>query len=71
MSCIGDDDPTTTGVPLSTELDYLVQRVGLGPDEIRGIHRDSVARAFCDDSTRAVLRERFAGMAPPATPRAD
>ena len=68
---IGDDDPTTTGVPLSTELDYLMQRVGLGPDEIHGIHRDSVARAFCDDSTRAVLRERFAGMAPPATPRAD
>jgi adenosine deaminase len=55
---IGDDDPTTTGAPLSAELSHLTADVGLGPDEIRRIHATSVERVFCDDSTRALLRER-------------
>ncbi len=57
---IGDDDPTTTGAPLSAEIAHLTTDVGLGPDEIRRIHTASVERVFCDDSTRAALRERLA-----------
>ena len=56
---IGDDDPTTTGAPLSAEFAHLTEDVGLGPDEIRRIHATSVERVFCDDSTRAALRERL------------
>ncbi len=56
---IGDDDPTTTGAPLSVEFEHLVADVGLGADEIRRIHATSVERVFCDDSTRAALRERL------------
>lgn len=56
---IGDDDPTTTGVPLSAELLNLVDRVGLSREEIRRIHQASVARVFCDESTRVALRERI------------
>jgi adenosine deaminase len=57
---IGDDDPTTTGAPLSVEFRRLVERVGLGQDEIRRIHATSIERAFCDDATRAALRQRMA-----------
>ena len=60
---IGDDDPTTTGSPLSVEFDHLVERVGLGPEEISRIHSTSLTRAFCEDSTRAELRDRLAGVA--------
>ena len=56
---IGDDDPTTTGAPLSTEFAHLTADVGLGTDEIRRIHATSVERVFCDDSTRVALRERL------------
>jgi adenosine deaminase len=56
---IGDDDPTTTGSPLSAEFERLVDRVGLGPDEISRIHATSLARAFCDDSTRAEIGSRL------------
>ncbi len=58
---IGDDDPTTTGVPLSVELRHLVDRAGLSTEEVRRIHDTSVERVFCDDSTRVALRERMAG----------
>ncbi len=57
---MGDDDPTTTGSPLSAEFAHLTEDVGLGPDEIRRIHATSVERVFCDDSTRAALRDRLA-----------
>ena len=56
---IGDDDPTTTGAPLSAEFETLVERVGLEPDKIRHIHATSVERVFCDVSTRVALRERL------------
>jgi adenosine deaminase len=59
---IGDDDPTTTGAPLSVEFEHLRADVGLGPEEVRRIHATSVERVFCDDSTRAVLRERLASI---------
>jgi adenosine deaminase len=58
---IGDDDPTTTGSPLSVEFAHLFDRVGLSADEIRRIHETSVARVFCDDSTRTALRQRMSG----------
>jgi len=58
---IGDDDPTTTGVPLSSELRHLVERAGLSHEEVRRIHDTSVARVFCDESTRVALRDRMAG----------
>lgn len=57
---IGDDDPTTTGAPLSTEFQHLVDHVGLAPGEIARIHAMSLARVFCDESTRAQLRDRLA-----------
>lgn len=57
---VGDDDPTTTGAPLSIEFAHLSADVGLAKDEIRRIHATSVERAFCDDSTRTALRARLA-----------
>jgi adenosine deaminase len=59
---IGDDDPTTTGAPLSAEFEHLADRAGLVPEEISRIHTTSLARAFCEDSTRAELRERLTGL---------
>jgi adenosine deaminase len=56
---IGDDDPTTTGAPLSAEFANLVERIGLTADEVVRIHETSIERAFCDESTRAELRERM------------
>jgi len=56
---IGDDDPTTTGSPLSVEFRHLVDSVGLSPDEIRRIQETSVARVFCDDATRVALRTQI------------
>jgi adenosine deaminase len=59
---IGDDDPTTTGAPLSAEFEHLAERVGLAPEEISRIHATSLARAFCEDSTRAELHDRLAAL---------
>jgi adenosine deaminase len=56
---LGDDDPTTTGAPLSAEFAGLVERVGLDDGEVRRIHATSVERAFCDESTREILRRRM------------
>jgi adenosine deaminase len=64
---IGDDDPTTTGAPLSAEFAHLVEHVRLSPDEIQRIHATSVERAFCDDSTRADLRQRITSRATAGT----
>ncbi len=58
---IGDDDPTTTGAPLSAEFAHLVHDTAVGADEIQRIHRTSVERVFCDDSTRAALRSLIGG----------
>ena len=61
---LGDDDPTTTGVPLSAEFAGLVSRVGLDDAQVGRIHAASVERAFCEESTRAELRRRIAGWGP-------
>jgi adenosine deaminase len=55
----GDDDPTTTGSRLSQEVVTLTDRVGLGAAQVAEIHRNSVAVAFADASTKALLRERM------------
>lgn len=68
---IGDDDPITTGSPLSGEFRHLVDRVGLSPEEILWIHETSVARVFCDDSTRGALRRRIAALASAGAPALD
>ena len=60
---VGDDDPTTTRTPLSAEMTHLANDVGVTADQIRRIHAVSVERAFCDESTRASIRERLRGMA--------
>jgi adenosine deaminase len=57
---IGDDDPTTTGSPLSSEFAHLVETVGLTAAEIDRIHATSLARAFCEESTRVTIRNRLA-----------
>lgn len=53
---IGDDDPTTTGAPLSAEFVHLEERIGLGAAQIGRIHATSIDRAFCEPSTRSALR---------------
>lgn len=63
---VGDDDPTTTRAPLSAEMRHLADDVSLTADQMRRIHAASVERAFCDESTRASIRERLRGMAPPS-----
>ena len=68
---VGDDDPTTTGAPLSIEFTRLVDRVGLSAEEIRRIYATSVARVFCDDSTRLALRRRIAGVTANGGPARD
>jgi adenosine deaminase len=57
---LGDDDPTTTGMSLAAEFAALVERVGIGADQVRRIHATSVERVFCDQSTRAELRAAMA-----------
>ena len=59
---VGDDDPTTTHTPLSAEMRNLTDVVGLSADQMRRIHAVSVERAFCDEPTRASIRERMRGM---------
>lgn len=56
---IGDDDPTTTGAPLSVEFANLAGRVGLSTEDIHRIHETSLARVFCEESTRLELRQRM------------
>jgi adenosine deaminase len=56
---LGDDDPTTTGAPLSVEVGHLIEDVGLRPDDVSRIHASSVERVFCDGSTRAALKQRM------------
>ena len=57
---LGDDDPVTTGSPLSAEERWTADVGGLGPDRLRAIQRTAVEVGFMDDGVRAELRERFA-----------
>ena len=53
---LGDDDPTTTGSPLSREMDLLETAVGLSRADVERLRRTSVERVFCDPSVREALR---------------
>ncbi len=55
---VGDDDPTTTGSRLRNEIALLVDSVGLLPADVERIRLTSIARAFCEPSTRASLASR-------------
>jgi adenosine deaminase len=57
---LGDDDPVTTGSPLSAEEAWIVDVGGLSGEQLAAIHRRATEVAFMDESTRAGLRERFA-----------
>lgn len=54
---IGDDDPTTTGSRLGRELELLVDMVGLDQADVERIRSTSIARAFCEPSTRTSLED--------------
>jgi adenosine deaminase len=56
---VGDDDPTTTGSRLSSEIAVLGDRVRLSAAEIAEIHETSIAVAFAEIATRAAIRERL------------
>ena len=57
---VGDDDPITIGRRLSGEFVAIADEVGIEPDAIRRIHAASVARAFCEPSTRRLIASRAA-----------
>lgn len=60
---VGDDDPTTTGSRLSSEMAGLTTRVGLSPLQVAAIQATAVEVAFADASTRAVIRSRLEAVA--------
>jgi adenosine deaminase len=53
---LGDDDPTTTGSPLSRELALLESAVGLSARDVDAMQRAAADRAFCDAPVREALR---------------
>jgi adenosine deaminase len=57
---LGDDDPVTTGSPLSAEERWMVEVGGLDAEQLRAIGRTACAVGFMDDGVRAELRARFA-----------
>ncbi len=57
---VGDDDPITIGRRLSGEFAAIADDVGIEPDAIRRIHAASIARAFCEPSTRRFIASRAA-----------
>jgi adenosine deaminase len=63
---LGDDNPSQTWSPLSAEAAGLVTRQGLTAEELDAMSTAAIAHAFCDDDTRARLREiaRDSGEAP-------
>jgi adenosine deaminase len=54
---LGDDDPTTTGSPLSAETRLLDEAVGLSADEVEAMRRTAIERVFAEPSAREALRE--------------
>lgn len=54
---LGDDNPSQTWSPLSAEAEGLVTLQGLMPEELDAMSTAAIAHAFCDDDTRARLRE--------------
>jgi adenosine deaminase len=57
---VGDDDPITIGRRLGDEFRVVAREVGLEPAAVARIHAASIARAFCEPSTRRSLAARAA-----------
>ncbi|MEJ7742460.1 MAG: hypothetical protein WKF73_07885 [Nocardioidaceae bacterium] len=53
---LGDDDPVTTGSPLSEERRVLDEEMGLSRADRVAMSEAAVDAAFCDEVTREVLR---------------
>ncbi len=54
---LGDDDPVVTGSPLSREQEIVTHCMGLSPTEVQSMSSTAVEVAFCDEVTRATLRD--------------
>lgn len=52
---LGDDNPRQTGSPLSAEAEWLATAGELSSDELERMSDGAIARAFCDEETRARL----------------
>ena len=59
---LGDDDPTTTGSPLSRERKLLESAVGLSASEADRLWWTAVERAFCEPSVRDALATYRSGV---------
>lgn len=57
---LGDDDPITTGSRLSDEVRRLTTDVGITESAVAAMHHAAVEVAFCETSTRDMLRHRLA-----------
>lgn len=53
---LGDDDPVTTGSPLSEERRLLVEEMGLSRLDLEAMSETALRVAFCDQAIREVLR---------------
>lgn len=54
---LGDDDPVTTGAPLSHERRIVSQEMGLQRQELLALSDAALDVAFCSDKVRQSLRE--------------
>lgn len=55
---LGDDDPVTTGAPLSHERRILAEAVNLGKEHLQAMSDAALDVAFCDPATLEVIRQR-------------
>ncbi len=55
---LGDDDPVTTGAPLSEERRVLEEEMGLSRADLVAMSEAALEVAFCDEPTREDLRRR-------------
>jgi len=53
---LGDDDPVTTGAPLSEERRVVEDEMGLTPTELLAMSEAALDVAFCAEATRRTLR---------------
>ncbi len=53
---LGDDDPVTTGTPLSEERRVVLDEMDLDPAHLMAMSEAALDVAFCDDGTRQTLR---------------
>ena len=65
---VGDDDPTTTGSPLSGELASLTERIGLDAGQVAGIHATSLDVAFASSAVREQILQRMSSGRPAGPP---